>query len=603
MDILCNRRRGGRWLAPVSSPFQPTCMIAAMSKKRKQNSRRPAGDRSRRVNGARPTRRGEQPPPGSGIVLSEGSSLDPKSCIFYDPEVAVTTFQLSLSTVGRQNSVSGHPPAPILVKACESRFSIEHCGTFRLCTPGYYREDGESLIWDMQEGVMSSGLGVQERWESHCACDSHISDPTDEERWDDPADMQEQQMIDLDMARRLPLAQAMGRISTTSLRVRESKQSSMTYGDSCLIWCCSVKPRNASEWSSWRESLEPSYDHVFEVSDPHIFAQALGAMAFQQKGVLGSTVSFRNPQTGDTADCPGLPVVYGPVVYVDDRQTYIEESSSDVEFIVRSIFTKTSEHLHQREFRFAILTGQALEADTLDLKVSPEMRMLVGQRDGLSAFAKNAQSPEFNGCVPSPRIRRCFPEWSPTHPTAAGRTTLIRSSFHLAGVHNQNTETVRRAMHRVEDVDCEHIEQAIANVPTSSSDARIAKLSLDAGPGCRITLYDLDGIDGTYRLSKKFGRVVLSANPIEPASGEKIVLINNSEFDGTSILDSETNELTLSYTPMNPATTVKTDLSNAGDTIIAVATSEDGTVTSAFEIVFDKNLGINLTKTRQADST
>ena len=572
-------------------------MIAAVSKKRKQNSRRPTGDHSRRVNGARPTRRSEQPPPGRVIGLSEGSSLDLKSCIFLDPEVAVTTFHLSLSAVGSQNSVSGHRPTGVLVKGCESRFSIEHCGTARVCTPGYYREDGESLIWDMQEGAMSTSPAVQERWKPHHACDAHISDPTNEERWDDLVDMQEQQMIDLDMERRLPIAQARGRISTTSLRVRESKQSDgWIYGDSCLIWCCSIKPRNGSEWSSWRESLEPSYDQVFEISEPHIFAKALGAMAFNQKGMRGNTVSFRNPQTGDTADCTGLPVVYGPVVYVDDRQTYIEDSSSDVEFIVRSIFTKTSEHQHQREFRFAILTNQALETDTLDLKVSPEMQMLVGQRPGLSTFARNAHSPEFNACLASPRIRRCF--------SGGDLTTQIRSGFHLAGAHKQNTKTARRAVHRVEDTDYEHIEQAIANVPPSPSDARIVKVTLDAGPGSRITLYDLDGINGTYWLSKKSGRVVVSAKPIEPTGDEKIVLINNSEFDRTSILDGETNELTLSCTAVNPATTVTTDLSDAEDTIITVkATSEDGTATSAFEIVFDKNLSINHIKTRQADST
>ena len=545
--------------------------------------------------------------------MSEGSSLDPKSCIFFEPEVAVTTFELSLSTDHRQNSSSGQASVPVLVKGCESRFSIEHCGTIRLCTPGYYREDGESLIWDIQEGVMSASPAIQERWLPHHVRDSDFGDPSVEERWDDPVDMQEQEIIALDMARRLPIAEAMGRITTTRLKVTESKQSSLIYGDSCLIWCCSIKPRNASESSSWRESLEPSYDHVFEISDPHMFAQALGAMAFQQKGVQGSTVSFRNPQTGDTADCPGLPVVYGPVVYVDDRQTYIEESSSDVEFIMRSIFTKTSEHLHQREFRFAILTDQALEADTLDLEISPEMRMLVGQRPGLSAFARNTHSPEFDGYLASPRIQRCFSEWTPTDPSADGRTkdksrTRIIPKFHLAAAYQQERTKARIAVQAVEDMDSEQIEQAIANVPTSPSDARIAKFTLDAGPGSIFTVYGLDGIGGVFWLSNKSGRVVVSVDPLAPTRNETNVSVNKREFDGnmffdkrefdgTSILHNETNHLTLSSTPVNPATTVTTDLSDAEDTIITVkATSEDGTVTSAFEIVFDKNLSINLTQ-------
>ena len=52
-------------------------MIAAMSKRREQNNRRPTGDRSRRVNGKRPARSSERLSPESGGVLSEGSSLDP----------------------------------------------------------------------------------------------------------------------------------------------------------------------------------------------------------------------------------------------------------------------------------------------------------------------------------------------------------------------------------------------------------------------------------------------------------------------------------------------------------------------------------------------
>ena len=185
--------------------------------------------------------------------MSEGSSLVPISCDFYRPEVAVTTFQLSLAAGGRQLGRSQLPPVPILVKGCERRFAIEDCETIRLCTPSYYREDGQSLIWDMQEGVVATS-------------------PQVEERWDDPADLEEQRRSNGEMARRDPLAQATGRIAATSLRVRESEQSSLIYGDNCLIWCSSIKPRNSKQWSLWRDTLESSYDHISTVRDPHTFA-------------------------------------------------------------------------------------------------------------------------------------------------------------------------------------------------------------------------------------------------------------------------------------------------------------------------------------------
>ncbi len=521
-----------------------------------------------------------------GSALSEGSSLVPISCDFYRPEVAVTTFQLSLAAGGRQLGRSQLPPVPILVKGCERRFAIGDCETIRLCTPSYYREDEQSLIWDMQEGVVASS-------------------PRVEERWDDPADLEEERRSHAEMARRLPLAQATLGIAATSLRVRESEQSSLKYGDNCLIWCSSIKPRNTKQWSLWRDSLESSYDHISTVRDPHIFAQALGAMAFQQKGLLGNAISFCNPQTGYVADCPSLPVVYGPVVYVDDRRAYIEESSSDFEFVVRSIFTKTSEHRHQREYRFAILSNRGLADNTLDLMVSTEMRWSVTERQGPAISERETPSPVFSGGLPSRRILQCFPEWPPTQRRVDNSggvfTSQVRFSFHVAGVHHKETTKARRAVHTVEDVDYESIEQAIAEESTSPSDARIVKFIFDAGPGSVFTLYNLGGLNGTFRLANRSGEAVLTASIPEPGSGEKYVLINNSEFDGSSMFRSETNQLTLSYTRVNPATTVSSAISDAEDTVITItAASEDGTATSSFEIIFDRSLGINVTRTGQA---
>ena len=506
------------------------------------------------------------------------------SCVFHRPEVAVTTFQLTLAAEGRQLGRSQPSPVPVLVKGCERRFAIEDCETIRLCTPSYYREDGESLVWDMQEGVIAST-------------------PRVDERWDDPADLEEQQRINAEMAGRLPLAKATGTIAATSLRVRETEKSTLTYGDNCLIWCSSVKPRNDEERSLWRASLEPSYDHISTIRDPRTFAQELGVLAFQQKGLLGNAISLRNPQTGDVAQCASLPVVYGPVVYVDDRSAYIQESSSDFEFVVRSIFTKTSEHRHQREYRFAILGNRELEDNTLDLLVSPDRRSTVTERQGPAISIRETLSPASKACLPSPRILHCFPEWPPTQRSAEKPggvfTSQIRPNFHLAGVQHNHTTKTRRAVQTVEDVDYEYIEQAIAEEPSSPSDARIVKFTLDAGLGSVFTLYDLGGLDGTYRLAKKSGKAVLTASIPEPSSDEKYVLVNNSEFDGTSLLSGATGQLTLSPTPMNPATTVRTDLSNAEDRVITItATSEDGTATSSFEIIFDSSLGINITPNR-----
>ena len=233
-------------------------------------------------------------------TLPEATRLDPMSVVFYRPEVAVETFRLSLAVDGTHSRSSPLPPTPTLVKGCEGRFAIEDCGTIRLCTPSYYREDGPSLVWDAQEGAIAGPPRVTERR-------------------DDPADLEQQLHVNAEPDRTGPLSRAFGAISATSLKVKERKQTSLTYGDNCLIWCTSLRPRSRNEWSLWRASLEPSYDHISTVRDPHKFAQALGAMALQQQGLLGNDISFRNPQSGDVARCASLQVVYGPVIYTDQR--------------------------------------------------------------------------------------------------------------------------------------------------------------------------------------------------------------------------------------------------------------------------------------------
>ncbi|MDE2901697.1 MAG: hypothetical protein OXP73_01570 [Chloroflexota bacterium] len=521
-----------------------------------------------------------------GQGLSDGSSLVPMSCDFYAPEVAVTTFQLSLAAGAAQLGRSQFPTVPVLVKGCERRFALEDCDKIRLCTPSYYREDGTSLIWDMQEGVV-------------------VSSPRVEERLDNPADLDEERQIDTDKTRRLPFDKAIARSAITSLRVRETEESSLTYGDSCLIWCSSIKPCNNRQWSLWRASLEPSYDHISTIRDPHVFARALGAMAYDQKGLLGNAISFRNPETGHISQCSDLPVVYGPVIYVDDRRAYIEESSSDLEFMLRSVFAKNRTHRNQREYRFAILTNHSLRDNTLDLTVSTEMRWTVTMKQRIETSERTNRSPVFRTCLPSPNILRCLTQVLPgqrsTNHSRAAFTAQIRSSFHLEGVQHKDITRASASTHRVEDIDYEYIERLIAVQPGSPCDARIIKFILDAGPGSRVTVYDLSGLSGTFRLTKRSGVATLTFSLPNPRSNNRQVLVNNSDFDGSSILTNRPNGLTLSYTPTNPATTVRTEILAEEDSVITViATSEDGTATTSFQVIFDRSLGINVMPTEQA---
>ena len=220
-----------------------------------------------------------------GCPLAGNGSLPLMSCIFYGERDAVATFQLTLPAEGGSARPSRVVPAPILVKGCESRFNIERWGELQLCAPSYYREDRESLVWDEQECVVSLG-------------------PRGEERRDDPGDLERLRRLDADRAGSDPLRMAVGKVTSNSVEVIERVDTSLVCGDNCLIWCSAAKPESKSQWSDWWDSLEDSYDDYSTIRDPHTFAQALGAMAFQQRGLLGNPISFANPRTGQVAHKP-----------------------------------------------------------------------------------------------------------------------------------------------------------------------------------------------------------------------------------------------------------------------------------------------------------
>ena len=572
-----------------------------MSRKRKQPSRRRKGADPSRAGRARPSRGGEPALSLAGATFSGETSLVPVSCTFHDPETAVTTHEVHLPA--EDGRARRRLPADLtVVKACEQQFAIEHHPTIRVSRLGHFREDRSSLVWDMQEGAVST-------------------EPLIEERHNNPADLEEQRRTDAEMAREHPLRRAIGGVSATSISVTQREQTSLVYGENCLIYCTAIEPRNGRAWSSLEASFEEEgYDHYSPIYDPHMFAQALASMAFREKGLLGNPISFRHPETGHVEQCRNLPAVYGPVVYVRDRQAYIWQSVSDIEFVVRSIFAKTIEHQDQREYRLAILTAISLEYATLDLTTSSEMRETFDPLRSVQQSGPRSSSLKVTGCMPSPRILRCLSAW-PSSPSSAslGDITLssqLQGSFPVKGVREDNIAMTRVAAQVAEDVDYESIEREIAAEPRSPSDARIAKFVLDGGPGNIIRTYDLGGIDGTYRVANESGRAKLKVSIPKPEGDNQITRLHClTEFDGTFNLGNG-NQLIVSVTPMHPAATVKIDppdaapdlpghrvsLSDTEDTqIIVTVTSEDGAAASGFTISIDRDLYVATTLSDSAD--
>ena len=476
-----------------------------------------------------------------------------------------------------------------IVKGCEREFAIEFHGQLRMCTPAYYREDGDSLIWDLQECVVREPERV-------------------ERRRDDSDDLRAHMLAETQLDSERSSTRLLRPASIAQLDVKETTSSTYAMGDNCLLWCAAYRPQNRSERSSWKKSLDPKYDHVSTIRDPDAFAFALALEASEHIDQLESSVVFANPITKFEVACRNLSVIYGPIAYTHDRHAHIRDSQGTEEFMIRSIFTKSAEHRDQLEYRFAILSHRRLAHETLDLTVTEAMLEAV---EGDSQASPQGLSMDYSDILRFDlplKVRDCFAELPQSASDALiGRRDLrtdLRLELNLAG--KQQTSTVResKAVQHAARADFEGLDRAIAQQDASPDDARIAKITIDGGPGTVTSVYDLDGVRSELRMRTESGGAVLGVGTTGAASRSEI-LVDNSGFDGSFALGHDAQQLILIVVTANPDATVEIDqscpdpnlpanhisLCDDGDTHVTVtATSADGSQTSSFEIVIDQTL-------------
>ena len=560
-----------------------------MSRRRKPNSRRPNRSRGARTNDARRSRSSRSESNTRGAAVTKRTKLIPRSYVFVGPEEAVTTFEVEHpATLGNRSGGRARRDATI-IKGCPSRYALENCESLQMGTLSYYRKQGDSLIWDLGEGVIAG-------------------DERSERRRDDPADLDAYKQTDIELSVSHPLGRASGYRTIKRVDVNEVSQDSFLLGDNCLIWCTSIEPRNATERSLWRKSLEPDYDHTTFLGKPAPFARALALMASSQRDILGSYVDLRHPVTGHVEQCSNLAVFYGPVVYLDDPRDYILEPGDDLELIVRRVFTKTTEHRHQREYRFAILSRQRLDCETVHLQVPASLRQALNAGSG--SRYRGLHLPEGGPafCMPSPRLLQCF-DRRPIRGSAGYRHGLslnagMRARLKLSGTHNKSSTKRSVGVSEVATTDDESIDAAIRAEPRVPDDSRIAKFTIDGGPGTIARIYCLEGIWGIFKFKTVSGTVLLGFSA--PYTDDTAFILEDlADFDGKFQLSHSAQQLILGVVPMNPAATVEIEhprrkpdlpqnhitLSPTEDTHVTVtATSEDGTQTSSFKIIINRAL-------------
>ena len=93
------------------------------------------------------------------------------------------------------------------------------------------------------------------------------------------------------------------------------------------------------------------------------------------------------------------------------------------------------------------------------------------------------------------------------------------------------------------------------------NDSRIAKVTIDGGPGTITRIYCLEGIWGIIQYKSVSGRASLRFRGSHP-SDTALILCCNADFDGQFRLDHSAQQLILDVVPMNPAATVEIDHPN-----------------------------------------
>ena len=275
------------------------------------------------------------------------------------------------------------PETPSLAKASEPRFDLRTAGSVRLSRPGVFRETGEVLVKDEQEG------------RARTSTRETIEGPTGATTQRD---------------RRVRAVNAGLRLCHAKLSVsgtmREEKTntatSALTFGKDCLIYCASLWPE-AGEEDVWRRTFPENYTSVARIHRPTQFAQALGLGVCEHIGATGKPApmkgAFHGFKTFEMQRTPQI-VLHGPVLYVDDPYRCIAEAEAGWAQICSMFYVKSREYAAQKEYRFAMLSIRPEVDEVFDLPVSGMLRdcllpakSRLGAANGPVTIGRNEQEP------------------------------------------------------------------------------------------------------------------------------------------------------------------------------------------------------------------
>ena len=285
------------------------------------------------------TEHGSQPAFDNARMLGEGSFTTPQGNV-------VHTYYVDLA--GKQL-----PERLCLVKVSEPQFDLRTADSIRLSRPSVFRETGEVLIKDEQEG------------RARTSATEAIEGPTRE-----TAQM-DRRVRAINAGLRLCHANLSVSGSATTKRTNTVSEA-WTFGKDWLVYCTSLPPDVAEE-DTWRRTFPENYTSVARIHRPTQFAQALGLAVCEHIGATGKPAPmkgvFHGFKTFEVHRTPQI-VLHGPVLYVDDPYRCIDAADTGWAKICSMIFVKSREYAAQKEYRFAMLSIPPEAGEVVDLPVS-----------------------------------------------------------------------------------------------------------------------------------------------------------------------------------------------------------------------------------------
>ena len=249
------------------------------------------------------------------------------------------------------------PEALCLARVSEPRFDLRTADSVRLSRPGVFRETGEVLVKDEQEG------------RARTSTRETIEGPTG------ATTQMDRRVRAINAGLRLCHAK-LSVSGTTRAEKTLTATSALTFGKDWLIYCTSLWPE-AGEEDTWRRTFPENYTSMVRIHRPMQFAQALGLGVCEHIGATGKPAPMKGAFHGfkmfEVHRTPQI-VLHGPVLYVDDPYRCIDEAEAGWAQICSMIFVKSREYAAQKEYRFAMLSIRTEVGDVFDLPVSGMLR-------------------------------------------------------------------------------------------------------------------------------------------------------------------------------------------------------------------------------------